>query len=241
MREFLRQLLGGGFRRIANEIMRNGPAGRTMPGVLRRLAPGHPIRTLVDVGASNGRWSIMASRHFPEARYLLLEAQVAAHEAALLELHARRPEMEPVLAAAGPKEGKIHFDASDPLGGMASEQPFPGGSIEVPMTTIDAEVARRGMSGPFLIKLDTHGFEVPILEGAARTLEETAILVVEAYNFNLSATSLRFPQMSAWVEQRGFRCIDMADLLYRPRDGALWQMDLFFVRDANLMGPQSYR
>ena len=241
MREFLRQLLGGGFRRFANEIMSNGPAGRTMEGALRRLAPARQVQTVVDVGASNGRWSIMASRHFPGARYLLVEAQAAAHETALRKLHARRPQMEFVLAAAGAREGTVHFDASDPLGGMASEQQLPGPSIEVPVTTIDAEVARRRMPGPFLIKLDTHGFEVPILEGAAQTLQQTAILVIEAYNFDLSPTSLRFPQMSLWVEKRGFRCVDLADVLYRPRDGALWQMDLFFVRDPGLEGRQAYR
>jgi FkbM family methyltransferase len=183
----------------------------------------------------------MASRHFPAARDLLVEAQAAAHGAPLQKLHARRPQMEFVLAAAGAKKGMVHFDDSDPLGGMASEQPLAGPSIEVLQTTIDAEVAARRMPGPFLIKLDTHGFEVPILEGAEETLRQTAVLVIEAYNFDLNATSLRFPHISAWVEKRGFRCVDLADVLYRPRDGALWQMDLFFVRDASLEGPQAYR
>ena len=31
-------------------------------------------------------------------------------------------------------------------------------------------------------------------------------------------------------EARGFRCCDLADPMRRPRDGALWQMDLGFAR-----------
>jgi hypothetical protein len=39
--------------------------------------------------------------------------------------------------------------------------------------------------------------------------------------------------MCAHLAARGFRCIDLCDPLYRARDGALWQMDLFFVPDSD--------
>ena len=97
------------------------------------------------------------------------------------------------------------------------------------MRVSSAEVARRSLSPPFLVKLDTHGFEVPILDGASRTLEETSLLVVEAYNFDLGPGALRFPDLCRLLEQRGFRCVDLADPMWRPRDGALWQLDLLFV------------
>jgi len=38
--------------------------------------------------------------------------------------------------------------------------------------------------GPYLIKLDTHGVEIPILNGSAQTLKDTNVLVVEVYNFD---------------------------------------------------------
>jgi FkbM family methyltransferase len=227
--EFLRQLVGGSLRRLANEILPNGPSGRSLHSTLRRLAPLRDVRTVVDVGASDGRWSAVALRAFPRARYLLIEAQSAPHEAGLRRLKARHPGLDYVIAAAGPRSGTIHFDASDAFGGMASDRPFPANDIAVPMTTLDAEAARRGLKGPFLVKLDTHGYEVPILEGAEATLHDTAILVVEAYAFRLSAACLRFHELCAWLEQRGLRCIDLCDVLHRPHDGALWQMDLVFV------------
>jgi hypothetical protein len=36
--------------------------------------------------------------------------------------------------------------------------------------------------------------------------------------------------MVAHMRGLGFRCIDICDPLYRPGDGALWQMHLFFIR-----------
>ena len=61
------------------------------------------------------------------------------------------------------------------------------------------------------------------------SLAEAELLVVEAYNFDLMPGSLRFPDLCAWLDEKGFRCIDLADPLRRPRDGALWQFDLAFA------------
>jgi FkbM family methyltransferase len=196
---------------------------------LRRLAPGSGVRTVIDVGASDGRWSASVGRLWPDARFLLVEAQSAPHEAGLRALKSRDPRVDYVIAAAGPREGTTHFDASEAFGGAASEHAAGGRDIVVPMTTIDGEVKRSQLPGPFLLKLDTHGYEVPILEGASATLRQTTLLVLEAYNFDLSETCRRFPQMLAWCEERGFRCVDLVDVLHRPADGVLWQMDLILV------------
>jgi hypothetical protein len=98
------------------------------------------------------------------------------------------------------------------------------------MTTVDAEVAQRQLPAPYFLKLDTHGFEIPILEGATETLRQTELLIIEAYNFNLTRTSLRFHELCAWMEERGFRTCDLLEPLRRPGDGLLWQMDLVFLR-----------
>ena len=78
--------------------------------------------------------------------------------------------------------------------------------------------------------LDTHGFEVPIFEGAAETLARTGLIVVEVYNFKISPEALRFHELCAYLEGKGFRCVDILDVMHRPCDGALWQMDLIFAR-----------
>ena len=80
------------------------------------------------------------------------------------------------------------------------------------------------------MKLDTHGFEVPILEGAVRTLAETEVILIECYTFRIAPACLTFAEMCRYLGERGFRCIDLGDPLYRPHDDALWQMDLVFVR-----------
>lgn len=191
---------------------------------------GRDIRGVIDIGASDGRWTELAMRHFPSARYLLIEAQAGPHEEKLQALRARRSNVDYVIAAAGRRPGVLHFDASDPFGGLASDQPFEQNGIEVPAVTIDDVVAERDLPGPYLLKLDTHGFEVPIFAGAARTLEQTSLIVVEVYNFTLCEGALRFAAMCDYLEQRGFRPLDLFDVMHRPKDGVLWQFDLLLGR-----------
>jgi Methyltransferase FkbM domain len=102
----------------------------------------------------------------------------------------------------------------------------------VPMTSIDEEVEHRNLKSPFLIKLDTHGFEIPILVGAETTLVETEVLVIECYNFIIGKEAVRFWAMCEWLTARDFSPIDMFDVSYRPSDHALWQMDIVFMRSS---------
>lgn len=201
----------------------------TMDAALARCKNrGVKIGTVVDVGASNGSWTERCLKNFPDASYLLVEAQ-QPHQAALEEFIKGKPRVSYVIAAAGRTEGKIYFDASDLFGGLASETPLEGPSIEVPVIAIDKELARRNLKGPYAVKLDTHGFEVPILEGASSTLKNASLVIIETYNFKLTSSSLRYFEMCAYMKELGFLPIETVDIMRRDRDGALWQMDTFFI------------
>jgi FkbM family methyltransferase len=203
-----------------------------MDGAFRALkARGHAFNTVIDIGASNGSWSDALMRYFPSCRYLLIEAQ-PVHEHALREYCAGHHNTQFVLAAAGEKTGRIFFDAAEPLSGQASHTRTAAANIELPVTTVDNEVSARKLNGPYLLKFDTHGFEVPILKGAAATLRSTEVIVMECYNFRIAPECLTFPEMCSYLGDLGFRCIDLVDPMHRPHDDAFWQMDLIFVRQS---------
>jgi FkbM family methyltransferase len=198
------------------------------PAALSRIAKrGLDIATVIDVGASDGRWSLDALRFWPRARYHLIEAN-RCHEAALAALCRHKPGFSFALAAAGDREGEIFFDGRDPWGGVASHKRGEN-LVTVPGRTISGEVERNGLRSPFLIKLDTHGFEIPILEGARSLFPQVNLFVIEAYAFTLRPGSLKFHELCAWMSERGFEVIDLSEPLWREKDRALWQFDLFFV------------
>ncbi|MBL9150046.1 MAG: FkbM family methyltransferase [Phycisphaerae bacterium] len=189
---------------------------------------GLDVGTVIDVGASNGMWSAVCERHLPKANYLLVEAQ-QCHEEALRQYCAARHNAAFVLAAAGPTDGTLWFDEGDPFSGLASTTQRPGMRRQLPAISIDSEIARRGLGGPYLLKLDVHGFEVPILEGAVETLRRASLVVIECYVFRLLDNSLLFDEMVRYMRERGFGVIDASEPLWRDRDASLWQFDLFFV------------
>ena len=58
---------------------------------------------------------------------------------------------------------------------------------------------------------------------------ETNLFVIEAYTFPLPPDEVPFHELCGLMAARGFRAIDLSEPLWRSKDGALWQFDLFFV------------
>lgn len=196
---------------------------------LRRIRNrGLECRSVIDVGASDGRWTRMARDFWPEARYHLIEG-FHYWDGALRSFTGGDERLSYTLAAAGACDGDTSFfnSVDEPFGGSTDPQPD-GAHWTVAQVAIDREVERRGLEGPFLIKLDTHGAERGILAGAAETLRQTSLLIVEMYNFGTEER--RFPQMVQHIEDLGFHCIDIGEPMFRDRDKAFWQIDFFFVR-----------
>ncbi len=215
----------------ASALPKQGPL--TMQGAINRCCKrGLNVNTVIDVGASDGRWSVDCMKYLPTANYFLVEAQ-AGHTEGLNRFKDDHPKGDYVLAAAGNSEGKIYFDEGDLFGGVASETPLAKNCIEVPVVILDNEIKKRNLEPPFLLKLDTHGFELPILEGAREIINKAELIIIETYNFQLTENSLRYWEMCAYMEKLGFLPIENVDLKIRTRDKAFWQMDTFFIPKDN--------
>ncbi len=224
-------------------LVTNTVLERTLYKIYRRLKPrasmsagiaalaksGIVPKTIVDVGASDGRWSEMALRSFPGARCVLFEPQTV-HREGLERFRAAHPSSIVVAKAVGGKVGRTFFDITEPFGGWLTEGAA-AGSVEVELTTIDAELEASGLGGPYLIKLDTHGVERSILEGAARTVTQSCALIIEAYNYRIKDECLLFWELCDYLSKKGFRPIDMVDVLHRPYDNTFFQADIIFIRD----------
>ena len=199
-----------------------------MRDLLERSAQrGTNVSTWIDIGASDGSWSVLAKKSFPKAEFLLFEPLTERRPA--LEKLKHENNFHIVPAAAGRATGEISFAVDAGLDGSGVALPGAAATRQVPVETIDDAVKRHQLPGPYGIKLDTHGYELPVLEGATATLAATSLLIVEAYNFQLTPDCLRFHELCAWMETRGFRCCDLASPMRRPSDGLFWQMDLAFI------------
>lgn len=241
----MKKLIHSFFGVFGLEVRRKAPLPKTVPvpakkvpavfsmeaGLLRaRDKMGVNADTIIDLGAAQGLWTRKAQEVWPEATYLLFEP-LEERKAELEEFARSNPRVQPVFAAAGDSEGEVAFVVSDDLDGSgvfdAQKQ---GGSRNVKLVTIDAELARRNLSGKCILKFDTHGFEVPILKGAVHTLAKTELVIMECYGFRIAESALLFPDMCRHMESFGFRLADVVEVERRPGDQAFWQCDAFFLR-----------
>jgi FkbM family methyltransferase len=222
-------------RRPLRKLQRQPEADQTpdqpiLDHALQRLRRhGISISSLIDVGASNGIWSKSFAQHFPGRHHLLIEAnQIYAD--ALAQVCQENPNWKYTMSAAGPKNATLFFDGSDPLGGHVSEFPHTPNYRPFPVSTLDRLLQENPVPAPFMIKLDVHGVEIPILNGAAETLKQTNVLVIEAYNFKFGDPAVPFWDLCQHMLSIGYRPLDVFDILYREVDRAFWQFDLLFVK-----------
>lgn len=228
----MKQILKSILRKAGWEIRRvDGTARSSMTSGLMWLCNhGFSVKTVIDVGASNGCWSKECMRFFPAARYVLFEPQPVHSNA--LDSFAKNCTQKVTLIkkAVGASEGKTFFDASDPFSGALSPSNDGNNIIEVDLTTVDASITSLDTEAPYLLKLDTHGFEKSILNGAVKILEKTDLLIIEAYNYKITKEAFLFWELCAFLSEKGFRPVDIVDVMHRLYDNSLWQMDLIFVK-----------
>jgi FkbM family methyltransferase len=248
MKKYLKSLI----RKTGFQVVRIQPVTVVDPtsgdgmfnGLARLRSIGLDPSTIIDVGAAEGIWTEKAAKVWKEADFLLFEPLEERKEV-LAGLHSRLANKVFItFAAAGNEESAIDFYVSEDLdgSGIATDELPSNAKRTVRLTSIDLQVSSSRLPPPYGIKLDTHGFEVPILAGARETLKDTLFIVIECYGFNIAPGSLLFWQMCEHMEQYGFRLFDIVDVMRRPADKAFWQCDAFFIkRDNALFEKKSYR
>jgi FkbM family methyltransferase len=218
------------------EVTRSGGGSgprRTLPAVLAHLRGlGVAPATVVDVGVAAGTPELYDA--FPGTPLLLVEP-LAEHEAHLQAIVAARPRSSYALAAAGPEPGELEIAVHRVLAcSSVLGDRDPGGEPAqrrvVPVVTIDDLVRERGLRGPFVVKVDVEGAELQVLAGAAETLAQTDVVLLEVSFFQLVAGGAEVADVIAWMRDARFSLYDIYHGHLRPLDGALAQVDMAFVR-----------
>jgi FkbM family methyltransferase len=188
------------------------------------------IDTVIDVGAAAGTWYEKAHQVWPQANYMLFEPLIERTQE-LEEIKQKNHKVSVIFAALGKEQSKLKFTVSDDLDGSGFYGT--GNQREIPVEYLDGIISQEKMKGPYVLKLDTHGFEIPIFEGAADTLKNTELIIVEVYGFYVAPNSLLFWQICEYLDEKGFRLADIVDIMRREKDQAFWQCDAFFIKKTN--------
>lgn len=243
MRKQILKLANSLLKPVGARIVRSSKSDLNMDSMVQRLAQRKvPIQSVIDIGASDGKWSIDCMKHFPAANYLAVEPLEERKKA--LEANKRRfSNFDYALCVAGDVDGgEVSLNVTNDLDGSTVEGENSGVSRSCPVRTIDSLVSETNLPGPYLLKFDTHGYELPILSGSPDVLQRTTAIIMEVYNFKLTPGSLRFHEMCAHLEELGYRPADIAEPILRLHDGAFWQVDILFLNiDSDVFKYQHYQ
>jgi FkbM family methyltransferase len=203
-----------------------------MSRALRHLAAKNfRPRVIMDVGASEGSWSLLAYSQFPDADYVLIEP-LEEHALALRRLTEWNPRFHFVAAALGERKGTAQLQVTTDLAGSSCLH-YPNIDAarqrSVVIRTAD-ELLEEGVFpvAPDLIKIDVQGYELRVLAGAEKILQTAAVLIVEVNLFRFMPGCPLVHEVVAHLAARGFTLFDVAGHLRRPYDDDLGQMDLVF-------------
>lgn len=185
--------------------------------------------TIIDVGAAKGHWFQGAREVFPNVKGILVEPLAEQLE-----------EMDPSLkmdenikiinAVAGDTDSFVDFVLTDDLDGSGVYSADQGEVKRLPQIRLDQT---QPSQGAIILKLDTHGYEFPILDGAQNILDSIEAVVVEIYGFYVSPTAPLFHELSAKMMSLGYRFYDIVEVVRRTEDGAFWQADAVYVKDSH--------
>ncbi|MEY2876371.1 MAG: hypothetical protein RLZZ373_3742, partial [Pseudomonadota bacterium] len=190
--------------------------------------------TVIDIGVANGTpWLYDA---FPRAKFVLIDP----HPAAALGSLGDQLNADIYPHAVGAQAGQLilHKDIDVPSsssclpvsdwleetrGARASTD------VTVQVCTLDHTLGSR-YRAPYLLKIDTEGFEMEVLKGAERTLEATGAVIAECSVAPRFTGSYEAAELIGYLADRGFRLYDLLNVRTIGRTGPINYLDAVFVR-----------
>lgn len=158
----------------------------------------------------------------------MIEPQLALHPV-LVELAASVTGSEVVTAALSHEIGMVRFALQESNSGIRKNASPDDGSVVVPCTTLAAILADRPGFNPNLLKLELQGHELQALKGAEEQLHRFEIIICEMSMIPIGGVP-SFAVVNRFFEEHGYQLYDVLPQYDRPLDGALWQLDAFYVR-----------
>lgn len=197
------------------------------------------LRTVVDVGANRGQFTLFALHTFPAARVVSLEP-LAAPAARFSRVFAKEQRVTLHNAALGPEPGQSvmhvsgHDDSSSLLPITATQGQLFKGTGEVRTETVRTAplselLGGRSVEEPALLKLDVQGYELEALRACGELLDNFTYVCAEGSFIELYEGQVLADELIAWLRERGYELVRSYGAV-SDEHGQKIQSDMLFKR-----------
>lgn len=227
-------------RILANKDYRRGlrlgmGAGVEHEWLLRELK----CKTVVDIGANRGQFSLAVRGSTPQAQIIAFEP-LSAPASVFRRLFISDPRVtfHQIAIGAQREEATINVSKEDdsssllPIGALQSRlfpSTSPIGIERVQVERLDAILYPSDLKSPSLLKIDVQGYELAVLDGCGGLLSSFDFVYVECSFVELYAGQPLAHQVITCLEQRDFQLRGVFNPAYDKRELAV-QGDFLFLR-----------
>ena len=208
--------------------------------VKRLTSAGVVPKTVIDVGANTGQFSVAASNEFRHADIYSIEPDPSTAAKLRQNLPARIAK-NIIRKAVGERDGTIIFNVNTdsqvssilPLGDDR-QRAFPKSvvtqQISVPLATLDSIFNFIPLAQPILLKIDVQGYEDQVIAGAANFLKSVSWVVMEVSFARLYKGEQDFVSIIGLMSKHGFRFVRPLNFHQSGKSADIIEMDALFER-----------
>lgn len=194
--------------------------------------------TVFDIGVGYGTpWLYEA---FPEARFVLIEPQTEFEPYLKRICESINAEYHLVGVGKEERSTQIYRPHNSPTGSSflpptKQAEDIWGTHSRSDSTMQIVKLDRfKDRNGPFLLKIDTEGFELEVLQGASSILENTDLVIMEVAVVKRHEGEADLIELGTILKKHGFRLMDIPVLTQQSNKGPLLYMDVAFVKSGSL-------
>ena len=154
------------------------PKGMDLFHDIIRYGYGKHVETVVDVGANVGDFAQLALEKLDAKRSICIELGLKNFET--LSGHLQSPSVKCIRSAVGRSKGtcKLYLEESNMFHSTKQIHGNDAGTEEVPMVTIDWLCQEEAIETIDLLKTDTEGSDLEVLQGGIKMLLENRIFLI---------------------------------------------------------------
>lgn len=199
---------------------------------------GIKCRTVLDIGAHCGQFSLVATYIWPDAKIIAFEP-LSKPARTFLKVFQESKKVKLHQVAVGEKRDIAHMhvakqnDSSSllPISKLQVEI-FPNTyeeySLRVDVFPLDDVIEDKNLERPVLLKIDVQGYELQTLRGAEKLLEMVDYVYVECSFVELYAGQALASDVIEYLQQKGFRLKGIYNVVYYR--GTAVQGDFLFSK-----------
>jgi len=196
---------------------------------------------IFDIGAYQGDFSQMCLDLWPDCKIIAFEALPEKIESLKSRFIGKNVRIVEGIVGDEVREDVNYFADETSSSVLVSQEFTPKKRLRQKMFTLDEFCSKNNLNAPDFLKIDTQGYEYPVLKGFEKNLKSVKVILPELNFIEVYHQVTLAHDVIHFLGNNGFVIYDICEIHRRPLDMALFQIDFIFVKQhAQLRGDKRW-